>query len=1029
MGYGLGVDLGTTHTAAAVEAGGRVEAVRLGGHRPEIPSLIFLRADGEVLVGEAAQRRGEAEPTRLAREFKRRLGDPVPVLLGGAPFSAHALTARLLKHVVETVERVRDGRPERIVVTHPANWGPYKRELLQQAAGLADLPEVTLSPEPSAAAVRFAGTERIAVGETLAVYDLGGGTFDAAVLRKSAEGFTLLGEPSGIEQLGGIDFDEAILDRVRLSLGDAFGDPDPDDNELAEALLRLRRDCVEAKESLSYDTETVIPVALPHLHTRVRMTRAEFEAMIEPSIDDTVDAVRRALRTAGLRPDELRCIVLAGGSARIPLISGKLSTAFDRPVLLDDHPELGIAMGAAVLTRPQSATPAFSPPSSFTAQIPAVTDAAPPNRAPAGWGRAGSASTGPAPAGSTPAGSTPAGLGAAGSHPVGWMSESSTPVSPAGPPTGGYPENPTSRSFGGPADPGPRSVPGRSAPGSPPSAGAPGPVSSAAGAMATPVSPEVARARRAGVVGRAPAPGSPVHRPPATEPPPGTGYPADPSASAGGHQRGPAPGHPVDLSASTGGHPAGHQRAPAPGRPADLSASTRGHPAGPQRGPAPARPVAGDPAATTRGLRPYRWVLIGGVAVALVAAGVVAAWPRGTDTPAAVQPSPVAAPTPAATEVWKAPTGHPATAPPAVTADRVFVGGADGVIRAFDRADGTPAWSWRTGDEKVTVAADVIDDTVYASTAGGSILAVDAGTGKPLWRQWTGTRFAAQPLVADGRIYAGGRDAVLYSYQLTGYHSRWRVWTGAEIRSAPVAGGGAVSVASRDTRLYTIADGRILTSPVVGQVAGRPAVTGDTVCVALEGGSLRCLARGRQLSRIALPGEVLSAPVAAGGLVYAAAEDRSIAAWDVRTGALRWHYQPPATPPAAGLPAVGEGGLTVSYPDGQLIGLDPATGAVRWQTKLPEQLATAPATTSDRAFVVGKTGVVYAFRTPAAAQLPAVQEATTLPPATHTTRPSRRTTTSPTYRSTPPSTSPPATTTPPTTTPTGGPTTPAGDGG
>ena len=293
MGYGLGVDLGTTHTAAAVNVDGRVEAVELGSHRPEIPSLVYLRPDGEVLVGEAAQRRGEADPTRLAREFKRRLGDPVPIMLGGAPLSAHALTARLLSYVVEAVSRSQEAAPARIVVTHPANWGPYKRELLMQAVQLADLAAVTLRPEPQAAAVRFASTARVEVGETVAVYDLGGGTFDAAVLRKSANGFVLLGEPSGIEQLGGIDFDEAILDRVRASLGDdVLAGLDPDDDKVTEALARLRRDCVEAKESLSFDTEAVIAVALPRLHTRVQIDRADFEAMISPAVDEVL---RKAL--------------------------------------------------------------------------------------------------------------------------------------------------------------------------------------------------------------------------------------------------------------------------------------------------------------------------------------------------------------------------------------------------------------------------------------------------------------------------------------------------------------------------------------------------------------------------------------------------------------------------------------------------------------------------------------------------------------------------------------------------------------
>jgi len=351
MQYGLGVDLGTTQTAAAVRgADGRVEVVRLGGRRAEIPSLVFVKPDGELLIGEAAERRGQAEPARLAREFKRRIGDPVPILVGGTPFSAHALTAKLLRHVLDTVIRLQDGPPAAITLTHPANWGPYKREQLDQAIRLADAGPVQVRSEPEAAALQHATARQIASGETVVVYDLGGGTFDVAVLRRVGDGFALLGEPEGIEQLGGIDFDEAVFGHVIGVLGAAADGLDPSDAEAVAALTRLRRDCVEAKESLSFDTETMIPVALPGLHTRVRLNRSELESMIAPSLADTVTATQRAMRSAGVRADEVSAILLAGGSSRIPLVAQLLSTEFQRPVIADPHPEHSIAMGAAVAT-------------------------------------------------------------------------------------------------------------------------------------------------------------------------------------------------------------------------------------------------------------------------------------------------------------------------------------------------------------------------------------------------------------------------------------------------------------------------------------------------------------------------------------------------------------------------------------------------------------------------------------------------------------------------------------------------------
>jgi outer membrane protein assembly factor BamB/actin-like ATPase involved in cell morphogenesis len=355
--YGLGVDLGTTHTAAALRVNGHVEVARLGSRRHEIPSLVFVRADGEILIGEAAERRGATEPGRLAREFKRRVGDPVPILVGGSPFSAHALMARLLEEVLATVSKHQEAVPVAVTVTHPANWGPYKRELLEQSVRMAELEDVVLRTEPEAAAVQYAAGERVQPGEIVAVYDLGGGTFDAAVLRKTADGFELLGQPEGIEQLGGIDFDEAVFGHVIATLGNAAGRLDPDDEEVTAALARLRRDCVEAKEALSYDTEVMIPVALPGLHTRVRLNRSEFEAMIGPALAETVAAMRRALRSAGVTPSQLRSVLLAGGSSRIPLVAQLLTAELDRPVVLDPHPEHSIALGAARVTGPATAVP------------------------------------------------------------------------------------------------------------------------------------------------------------------------------------------------------------------------------------------------------------------------------------------------------------------------------------------------------------------------------------------------------------------------------------------------------------------------------------------------------------------------------------------------------------------------------------------------------------------------------------------------------------------------------------------------
>ncbi len=346
--YRLGIDLGTTYVAAAVARADRVEVVGLGNRAAAVPSVIHLAADGTVLTGEAADRRGPSEPDRVAREFKRRIGDPTPLLLGRAPHSAESLTGMLLRWVIDKVAELEGGPPRHIALTHPANWGPYKQDLFAQSVRLADASAAMTLTEPEAAAVAYAANERVERGSVIAVYDLGGGTFDAAVLRKTADGFEILGQPEGIERLGGIDFDEAVIGHVRGALGAALDKLDPDDPATLAALTRLRRECIDAKEALSSDTETSIPVMLPGLQTDVRLTRAEFEQMVRPTLVATVDAMRRALASAEVQPAAVTSVLMVGGSSRIPLVAELVSDAFDRPIAIDAHPKHAIALGAAI---------------------------------------------------------------------------------------------------------------------------------------------------------------------------------------------------------------------------------------------------------------------------------------------------------------------------------------------------------------------------------------------------------------------------------------------------------------------------------------------------------------------------------------------------------------------------------------------------------------------------------------------------------------------------------------------------------
>ncbi|MGH9117917.1 MAG: Hsp70 family protein [Acidimicrobiales bacterium] len=351
MGYQLGIDLGTTYTAAAVHRNGRVEVAALGDRSTVVPSVVFVKDDGGVLTGDAANRRGRSEPERVAREFKRRVGDPAPIIIGGVPYSADVLTARLLRSVVDWVAEREGSYPDAIAITHPANWGAYKLDLLRQAvrhAGFGGYP-VTYLTEPQAAAVHYASQERVAPGAVMGAYDLGGGTFDAAVLRRTQDGgFEIIGQPEGIERLGGIDFDAAVLAHVDNSLDGAVSGLDAADPDAVQAVGRLRADAVEAKEQLSSDVEVSIPISVPGLRHDVRLTRGEFENMIRPAVNETITALRRALDSAGVQPHQVQAVLLVGGSSRIPLVGQMVSAALGRPVAVDAHPKHAIAQGAAV---------------------------------------------------------------------------------------------------------------------------------------------------------------------------------------------------------------------------------------------------------------------------------------------------------------------------------------------------------------------------------------------------------------------------------------------------------------------------------------------------------------------------------------------------------------------------------------------------------------------------------------------------------------------------------------------------------
>ncbi len=385
MSYAVGIDVGTTFSAAAIWRAGTASTVPLGNRAATVPSVLFLRDDGVMLVGEAAARRAVTEPDRVVREFKRRVGDAVPVVVGDEPFSAAHLTAQMVKWVADKVAEREGGPADYAVLTHPASWGPHRQAVLAEAAATAGLPAAGLLPEPVAAGLYYATQQRVPPGALVAVYDLGGGTFDATLLRKTDDGFGVLGVPLGDDRLGGVDVDHAVLDHVVRTLGPAWPQVDDEDRVGIAALTQVQQAAVEAKEALSSDTAATVPVVLPGTATDVRITRLELERLVAPLVARTLELVRQSCDAAGVTPDQLTTVLLVGGASRMPLVAQMVTNELGRPVAVDAHPKYAVCLGAAIAaaarlhdTSPSALAPAPAAPAVPAALAPTPSRSAPP---------------------------------------------------------------------------------------------------------------------------------------------------------------------------------------------------------------------------------------------------------------------------------------------------------------------------------------------------------------------------------------------------------------------------------------------------------------------------------------------------------------------------------------------------------------------------------------------------------------------------------------------------------------------------
>lgn len=361
MSYGLGVDIGTTYTAAAVSDASGTRALPLGRDLV-VSSVVFATEGGELITGDAADGQSRKHPLRASRSHKRRLADPTPLKICDVVRSPALLMAAQLRDAVSLATAMHGRPPESVVLTCPAVWGPYRREHFSEVPRLAGVRNAVIVTEPEAAAMHHSVERRLGEGEIVGVYDLGGGTFDATVLKARRHGMDILGTPEGVERLGGIDFDDSLLALVDQRVDGDLTRLDPADAEQAGVLLSVREACRRAKEELSAAADTVLHLRLPGGTREVTVTRAEFERAIAPQLALTTDAFRRTIASAGLRADDLASVLLVGGSSQIPLVAETLSQAVGKPLRVGLHPKLSVALGAAALARTALQRPQATPP-------------------------------------------------------------------------------------------------------------------------------------------------------------------------------------------------------------------------------------------------------------------------------------------------------------------------------------------------------------------------------------------------------------------------------------------------------------------------------------------------------------------------------------------------------------------------------------------------------------------------------------------------------------------------------------------
>ena len=366
----IGIDLGTTNSVVSVMEGSEPKVILNEEGGRTTPSVVGFTKDGERLVGQAARRQAITNPERTIFSAKRFMGmnfadvkksslrTPYDVVKGsggraaievdGKQYSPPEISAQILTKLKRAAEEYLGETVEQAVITVPAYFNDSQRQATKDAGKIAGLEVKRIINEPTAAALAYGLDKKD--DQIIAVYDLGGGTFDISIL-EIGDNVVEVKSTNGDTHLGGDDIDQVLIDWLIEEFKKETGMDVSGDKMV---LQRLKEAGEKAKIELSSAPST--DINLPFLtadasgpkHLQIGLTRSKFEQMIEPIIERTLGPVRQAIKDAGLKAKEVQEVVLVGGSTRIPLVQKRVEELFGRPANKSVNPDEVVAMGAAV---------------------------------------------------------------------------------------------------------------------------------------------------------------------------------------------------------------------------------------------------------------------------------------------------------------------------------------------------------------------------------------------------------------------------------------------------------------------------------------------------------------------------------------------------------------------------------------------------------------------------------------------------------------------------------------------------------